>query len=102
MGALALGPRYLRFDKTGRASKHLQHQFQFGHNVPFQVLGTFVLWFGWYGFNAGSTLGAQDLMLLASKIGKSDEKALFKRVYTKIIQPAGDGQYRRIGLGDQV
>ncbi len=68
MGAIALGPRILRFDTTGKASKHLLHQFKFGHNVPLQVLGTFILWFGWYGFNAGSTLAAQDLMTLASKV----------------------------------
>ena len=68
IGTIALGPRKFRFDKTGQASKHLKHQFKFGHNVPFQVFGTFVLWFGWYGFNAGSTLGAHDLMELASKV----------------------------------
>lgn len=31
------------------------------HNIPFVVLGTTILWFGWFGFNAGSALGANGL-----------------------------------------
>jgi Amt family ammonium transporter len=31
------------------------------HNLPFTVLGTALLWFGWFGFNAGSALGANGL-----------------------------------------
>jgi Amt family ammonium transporter len=49
-GALILGPRIGRFGTDGRA-----HAIP-GHNVPFAVLGTFILWFGWFGFNPGSTL----------------------------------------------
>ncbi len=75
MGAVMLGPRFRRYadEEDERATKSqfaatLKHQFEFGHNVPFQVLGAFILWFGWYGFNAGSTLAANGAMELASKV----------------------------------
>jgi Amt family ammonium transporter len=48
-GALIVGPRNGRWDPDNAA------EFD-GHSVPFCVLGTFFLWFGWYGFNPGSTL----------------------------------------------
>lgn len=47
-GALIEGPRIGRFDHTGR-SIVLK-----GHSASLVVLGTFLLWFGWYGFNPGS------------------------------------------------
>ncbi|MBD2651954.1 ammonium transporter [Synechocystis sp. FACHB-383] len=47
---LVVGPRQGRFPKTGKAAK-IQ-----GSNMPFSVLGTLILWFGWLGFNGGSTL----------------------------------------------
>src|SRR5207249_8883019 len=49
-GALILGPRIGRFDRHGRATAIA------GHNMPYAVLGTIILWFGWFGFNPGSTL----------------------------------------------
>jgi ammonium transporter, Amt family len=35
------------------------------HNLPFTILGTALLWFGWFGFNAGSALGANGLAVNA-------------------------------------
>ena len=49
IGAKIVGPRNGRFDKEREA--------EFApHNLPLVVLGTLILWFGWYGFNPGSTL----------------------------------------------
>jgi Amt family ammonium transporter len=50
-GALILGPRIGKFGTDGRANPIP------GHNIPYAVLGTIILWFGWFGFNPGSTLG---------------------------------------------
>lgn len=47
-GTVVLGPRKGRFENP--------EEFE-AHNLPLVVLGTFCLWFGWYGFNPGSTLG---------------------------------------------
>jgi Amt family ammonium transporter len=49
-GALILGPRIGKFGTDGRANPIP------GHNIPYAVLGTIILWFGWFGFNPGSTL----------------------------------------------
>jgi ammonium transporter, Amt family len=51
-GTLVLGPRLGRFDRHGNARPIL------GHSMPLAMFGVLILWFGWFGFNAGSTLGA--------------------------------------------
>src|SRR5262249_52281296 len=48
--AVLLGPRIGKFGRYGRANPIP------GHNMPYAVLGTLILWFGWFGFNPGSTL----------------------------------------------
>lgn len=48
VGALIEGPRIGRFDADGRS------QLLRGHSATLVVLGSFLLWFGWYGFNPGS------------------------------------------------
>jgi Amt family ammonium transporter len=55
--AMVLGPRIGKFNKDGSANAIP------GHNIPFVVIGTLVLVFGWMGFNPGSTLGATDLRI---------------------------------------
>ncbi len=55
--AMALGPRIGKFNKDGSPNAIP------GHNIPFVVIGTLVLVFGWMGFNPGSTLGATDLRI---------------------------------------
>jgi Amt family ammonium transporter len=49
-GVIVLGPRFGRFSSSGEA-RHIP-----GHNLTLVALGVFILWFGWYGFNGGSTL----------------------------------------------
>ncbi len=49
---IILGPRLGRFSPTGEARSIP------GHNLTMVALGGFILWFGWFGFNAGSTLAA--------------------------------------------
>jgi ammonium transporter, Amt family len=48
-GALVLGPRIGKYTPDGK-SRAIP-----GHNIPIAALGVFILWFGWFGFNAGST-----------------------------------------------
>jgi len=53
VGAAIVGPRLGRFDPDKES--------EFApHNMPMVVMGTFILWFGWYGFNCGSTLELHD------------------------------------------
>ncbi len=49
-GAIILGPRIGKYNKDGTSNAIT------GHNIPLAALGVFILWFGWYGFNPGSTL----------------------------------------------
>jgi Amt family ammonium transporter len=49
-GALLLGPRLGKFGSDGRPNAIP------GHNMAFTTLGVIILWFGWFGFNPGSTL----------------------------------------------
>ncbi len=54
MGAWIIGPRIGKYSKDGKA-KVIK-----GHSLTLGALGVFILWFGWFGFNPGSALGAGD------------------------------------------
>jgi ammonium transporter, Amt family len=56
-GAIVLGPRIGKYTKEGKANTIP------GHHMPMAILGVLILAFGWFGFNAGSTLAATDLRI---------------------------------------
>jgi Amt family ammonium transporter len=51
-GAIALGPRLGKYSRDGKTLPIP------GHSIALATLGVFVLWFGWFGFNPGSTMAA--------------------------------------------
>jgi Amt family ammonium transporter len=48
-GAIVIGPRLGKYGKDGKVNPIP------GHSIPMGALGVFILWLGWFGFNAGST-----------------------------------------------
>src|SRR5256714_3165813 len=55
--AALLGPRRGKYNADGTSNAIP------GHNIPMALIGTFILAFGWFGFNAGSTLAGSDLRI---------------------------------------
>jgi Amt family ammonium transporter len=56
-GAIVIGPRIGKYGKDGTVNTIP------GHNIPMAIIGTFILAFGWFGFNPGSTLAGGDLRI---------------------------------------
>jgi Amt family ammonium transporter len=56
-GAIVIGPRIGKYTKDGQPVAIP------GHDIPMALLGTFILAFGWFGFNPGSTLAGGDLRI---------------------------------------
>lgn len=56
-GAIVLGPRIGKYNEDGTANALP------GHNLLMAALGVFILWFGWFGFNPGSTVAGTDLSI---------------------------------------
>ncbi|HWP21118.1 MAG TPA: ammonium transporter [Candidatus Cryosericum sp.] len=53
-GAIVLGPRKGRWDENGKPKRMGRS------NIPFAALGTFILWFSWFGFNGGNLFAFSD------------------------------------------
>jgi Amt family ammonium transporter len=56
-GAMVLGPRIGKYNEDGSVNAMP------GHNLLMASLGVFILWFGWFGFNPGSTVSGTDLSI---------------------------------------
>ena len=56
-GAIVIGPRVGKYGKDGSVNTIP------GHKIPMAILGTFILAFGWFGFNPGSTLAGGDFRI---------------------------------------
>lgn len=95
IAAIVLGARKGRFyDEDGNP---LDHPAEFHpHSVALQVLGTFILWFGWYGFNPGSTLAisSEDLGTVASLSAVTTTIAAAAGCVTSMFTDTILGQWR--------
>jgi Amt family ammonium transporter len=93
VGAAMLGPRLGKYGPDGEA-RALP-----GHNVGFAVVGVFILWFGWFGFNAGSELVADAIVpflamntLMAASAGVIGASALiWMKTGVADVAMAGNG-----------
>jgi Amt family ammonium transporter len=77
-GAMVLGPRIGKFNKDGTPNAIP------GHNIPMAILGCFILAFGWFGFNPGSTLAGTDLRIAVIAVNTmlaSASGAIFAMLY---------------------
>jgi len=59
VGTVILGPRVDKYNRDGTSNMLA------GHSIPLASLGVFILWFGWFGFNPGSTLSVGNGDLIA-------------------------------------
>ena len=64
IGAIIIGPRLGKYNPDGSVNA-IQ-----GHNLPLAALGCLILWFGWFGFNPGSSLSGMDAALICKSRGQ--------------------------------
>jgi Amt family ammonium transporter len=97
-GAIVLGPRLGKYNKDGTVNPIP------GHNLVLGLLGCFILAFGWFGFNPGSTLGASGNgnlrigMVAVSTMLASASGAIVAMAYTWIVSKKPDPAMMGNGL----
>lgn len=64
-GTAALAYSLMLGSRSGKRERKLEFR---SHNIPHIVLGTVFLWVGWFGFNAGSALGANMRAVMAAVV----------------------------------
>ena len=79
IGTIALGPRLGKYNRDGSTNTIP------GHSLPLAMLGMFVLWFGWFGFNPGSTLSGMQSGLIARIVVNTNIAAATGAVVAMII-----------------
>ena len=89
-GALVLGPRIGKFDADGKPRTIA------GHHIPMAMLGTFILLFGWFGFNAASTFAATDVQFAVVAAEHGDRRGLRRRR----VDAVGEPPHRQAGPGN--
>src|SRR6266536_3536840 len=80
-GAMVIGPRLGKYNRDGTSNTILPH------SLPMAILGCFILAFGWFGFNPGSTLAATDLRISVVAVNTmlaSASGALMAAFYMKL------------------
>jgi len=93
MGAIFLGPRLGKYGPNGEPRAIP------GHNIGFVVIGVFILWFGWFGFNGGSELAMDEWVahtimttLLAASAGVLSAGAvIWRKTGARDVGMAGNG-----------
>merc|ERR1719223_1125104 len=90
IGAVMIGPRKGRFNEDGSVNDMP------GHNMTVALLGVLILWFGWYGFNCGSTgaLSGATAAYVAAKVAATTTIAAASSGLTQIL-------YQKFILGSQ-
>lgn len=86
VGAYILGPRIGKYNKDGSINN------LGGHSLTLGALGVFILWFGWFGFNPGSSLSGQEVESISLIFMTTNLAAASAAISTMFITWSKDGK----------